>query len=101
MTQLDLIEGEARKEEGIGRVSGNNGLFLNRMRNKAIDISNLWGKVTTDDLRAYADHIEISPHHPNAWGAIFKGKNWKYIGRTKSAWPPNHARSISVWKWEG
>jgi hypothetical protein len=109
MTQLNLVEfasrlclreGEARKEEGISRVSGNSALFLSRMRHVAEDYSYNQGSVTTDDLRGYASTWGIVPHHSAAWGAIFKGKNWKCIGRQKSAWPPNHAREIRVWKWE-
>lgn len=99
MTQLDLLEGERRKKEGISRVAGNSAMFLNRMRNKAIDISDFWGKVSSDELRCYAKNFDIEPPHPNAWGAVFKGRNWKCIGRQKSAWPGNHARSIGVWKW--
>jgi hypothetical protein len=101
LTQLDLLEGERRREEGISRVAGNSAMFLARMRNKAIYISNLFGKVTSDDLRCYAKVWDIEPHHPNAWGAVFKGKNWKCIRRAKSWWPSNHARSIGIWKWEG
>ena len=108
MTQLNMVrfdsrlcirEGEARKEEGIGRVSGNSALFLNWMRHKATEFSVKCGSVTSDDLRVYGDAWGIYPHHPNAWGAVFKGRNWKCVGRMKSAWPSNHARSISVWKW--
>ncbi len=100
MTQLDLLEGTKRKEEGISRVSGNSAEFLTRMRNMAIYYSDTNGIVTSDDLREYASTWGLVPHHSNAWGAVFRGKNWKCIGRQKSAWPPNHARSISVWKWE-
>lgn len=99
MTQLDLLEGERRREDGIGRVSGNSAEFLNRMRYVAEDYSFNLGSVTSDDLREYAFTYGLEPHHPNAWGAVFKGKGWKCIGRVKSAWPANHAREIKIWKW--
>lgn len=101
MTQLDLLEGEKRREEGISRVSGNSALFLRHIRRVAEDYSRINGSVTSDALRKYAYDFLLVPHHPNAWGAVFRGKNWKCIGRVNSAWPPNHARSISVWKWDG
>ena len=92
MTSLQL------QLEGVRRVKVNGPVFNARMRAEALDFVARYGNVSTDDLRRYADRIGIEPHHPNAWGAIFRGKKWRRIGEKKSIWPSNHARRIGVYQ---
>lgn len=101
MTQLDLFIGEQRKNQGISLVESNAMGFIEAMRREAIRISSVIGSVTSDDLRLYADRHGFIPHHQNAWGAIFRGKAWRIVGRKKSEIPDNHAREIRIWRYEG
>lgn len=98
--QLSLLDGINRKDEGISRVEQNALGFVEIMRGYAIECSDNMGWVTSDELRVYADRHGIRPHHKNAWGAVFRGRNWKVIGRKQSEYPDNHAREIKIWKWE-
>lgn len=98
MTQLSLYRGESAKLQGIELVGLKGSAFVTLMRGVAAAICRERGSVTCDDLREYAAGNDISPHHPNAWGAIFRPPTWKCIGRRKSAFPSNHAREIRVWR---
>lgn len=100
MTQLtlkDAATAEALKEQGLDAVSVSADRFLKVMRAAAIRISDESGFVSSDNLRVLADAMGLVPHHPNAWGAIFRGLCWQMVGRQKSALPGNHAREIRVW----
>ena len=90
--------GEMLKREGIAKVSVNGAEFLAWARPLAKDIFAFDGEVTTDEIRYWADQNGIKPHHPNCWGAIFAGKEWKCVGRRRSTWPSNHGRSIAIWR---
>ena len=93
-------EGERRKQIGLDLVSIRSEDFLKKMREEAIKISRVRGSVTVDALRSYADNKGIEPHHPNAWGSVFRGSNWNRIAMRKSKTVSAHARMISVWKYE-
>ena len=93
--------GHKRKEAGLDSVEAHNPSFVEIMRNRAREIVAKTGRVTSDDLRRYARVNGIEPDHPNAWGAIFAGKDWVQIGRTKSTLTSNHAREIRIWALRG
>lgn len=101
MIQLSLTEGQRLQREGQETVAAKNKEFSYRMREAAKLHSALYGSVTTDDLRKIAVSAGMYPTHHNCWGSILKGKGWTVIGRQPSKLPGNHARSISIWKWEG
>ena len=88
------------RDRGLDSVEGNSMTFQDRMRAEAIRISNARGWVTSDDLREYADREGIEPHHPNAWGAVFRGKCWVTVGIANSTVPTNHARLIRRWAYK-
>jgi len=73
--------------------------WVEAMRDHARVISLMTGEVTADDVRQHAREMEWQPESPNAFGAVFRGRHWLCIGRTKSKHPGNHAREIRVWKW--
>jgi len=100
-TVLDLPAGEVEKASGLALVEMANQEFVDRMRAEAVRICDATGAVSTDDLRARAVALGIVPRHQNAWGAIFRGKAWRMVGRRKSAVPGNHAREIRVWSYAG
>lgn len=97
----DPEESQRLCDEGIRRVSVNNVDFLDMMRTEAKRISREQGVVSSDSLRQYGAAHNITPTHPNAWGAIFREKGWETLGFTKSVVPSCHARTIRLWKWRG
>lgn len=94
--------GEQLKLDGIAQVAANNSTWIDRMRDLAIgeSILSMDGTVTSDNLRYLADRLGDHPKHQNAWGAVFRGPNWKCVGRTKSTYRTNHAREIKIWLYE-
>ena len=95
-----MESGKELKQLGLDLVEEHNKTFVELMREHAIALSRRHGRVTSDDLRAAAARSGIEPDHKNAWGAIFRGKNWKPLGFENSKIPSNHARVIRVWRWE-
>ena len=88
---------ENQKQLGLDLVEENNANFVETMRSEARMIARRQGYVTTDDLRPRAKALNMTPKSPNAWGAIFRGKEWKPKGMKKSAWVTNHGRKITIW----
>jgi hypothetical protein len=93
------FDGDTLKQQGLDLVESHTTDFCSTMRRAAKACCMVRGHVTTDYLREYAACHDIEPHHPNAWGAIFRGKHWVPVGFTKSRLPSNHSRIIRVWKW--
>lgn len=95
------MSGDDLKHRGQEQVEGNSEGWVKKMREVAVKIVGIRGSVSSDDLRRYALKNGLQPHHPNAWGAIFRGTvegmKWVEIGRKKSAKKSNHGRKISVW----
>ena len=92
--------GEQLKLKGIDQVAENNSEWLDCMRTLAIAWAQDFGYVCADDLRPFTNTIPFQPNHPNAWGAVFRGRHWKMIGRRKSRYTSNHAREIKVWRYK-
>ncbi len=88
--------GEILKEKGQKQAIAHSNGFVIQMRHVAIRIAKERGSVTSDDLRAEAVKLGITPHHPNVWGSIFNGE-FEMTGRKKSEYKGNHAREIKVW----
>lgn len=97
--KFDFSLGENLRDKGKDLVENNNERWIDHMREYAAEYSLDHGQVTTDQLRDYADLIHWQPEHPNAWGAMFRGKQWRAIGRIKSKRTSNHARLITVWRY--
>lgn len=97
---FDFKAGKEAKTSGLDLVETNNQSFVDHMRLIAKEIVLIKGKVSCDDLRVYARDNDIVPAHPNAWGAIFRGKGWKQVGRKKSKLVSNHAREIRIWTFQ-
>lgn len=97
MTSQTTLEGESAKEEGKARVESHNQDFIESMRNLALYLAQTNGFVTTDQLHEWADSRGIAPRHPNAFGAIFRGPQWRSAGFVKSKRPSAHARMIREW----
>ena len=92
---MDKI-GQILKQQGMAQVENTNPGFVTLMRLVAICHYRTHGEVSADDLRRYASDRGIEPHHPNAWGSVFR-RGFKRVGFRPSTIPSNHARLISVW----
>lgn len=98
MTQLTL-SGALLKAHGLALVEDSNASFVATMRELAKGIALVKGEVCSDDLRQAADQAGLKPAHPNAWGCILRGKEWREVGRKHSVLASNHYRKISVFQW--
>jgi hypothetical protein len=65
------------KEQGIRQIAQNNQHFCKVARNVAASLIRRNGKVTSDDVRR---NCPLEPLHPNAWGAVFRDKQFKWTG---------------------
>jgi hypothetical protein len=90
-------KGEEEKLFGQWLVEINSGGFVSAMRALARHLASLKGRITIDDLRKWAKERDVYPHHPNAWGAVFK-TGFKAVGRVKSKLVSNHRRWVFVWE---
>ena len=97
MNQFNLELGERQKIYGMELVEFNNQGFVHSMRKMARKMIKQCGRITCDDLRVIANRYGIEPDHPNAWGAIFRTKDFVACGFEKSKLASNHARRIIVW----
>ncbi len=90
--------GLAMKEIGMDTIEGNDAEWLQFMRDMAIVISNARGMVSTDELRQHVESIG-QPKSDHSWGCIFRGPQWKEIGRKRSTVPSNRGREIRIWQY--
>lgn len=74
---LDPVGAEAAKAAGMEQVAKHSKQWREtalRAINvyKAANQGLLGSKVPQDDIRAYVEKVAGRPHHPNAWGPLFK-----------------------------
>lgn len=87
------------RDTGIARVTCANATFIETMRSVARMIARKQGTVTADDLREYvAEHPEIErPTSHNAYGAIFRCKDFRPVGYVVSRQPQGHGNRVMRW----
>ena len=90
--------GEILKIEGLDLVESHNESWIDAVRRHAAIISRQRGCVSAVELRLWADAVGWHPEHPNAWGAVFRGKEWTPVGYRKTEHAQGHAREIKVWR---
>lgn len=90
---------------GLAKIENSHAEWLTRARTYAKQWNRKHYKVDSDVLRR-AERLGFlpSPHHPNAWGAVFReGMTelgyWKTVGSKLSKLPSNHNRRIRIWIW--
>jgi hypothetical protein len=86
------------KERGLRTVEITNADFLKHARKEALRRAKLGYNVSTDDLRVWALELNVRPKSRNAWGAVFRGKEWQLVGTKPSSFVSNHGRRILVWQ---
>ena len=90
-------EGDQRRQDGLDRIETHHATWLDRIRAVARRIVAQRGNVSADDLRAWADRNGCQPGHPNAWGAVFRGREWVPVGYVRNGQPSAHARRVILW----
>ncbi len=96
---LNFTASQAAKKRGMSRSARNNAVFLVWARSIARMIAVTRGTVTTDDIRRVAVETGHPPATPQAWGSIFKDKEWEFTGnREPSKHIANHGRELKVWR---
>ena len=71
--------------------------FLAAARSLAEEIAEVQGFVTIDHVRWVAERRGIEPHHPNAWGGVFRSRRFRACGWMRSSRPAARRRWIQVW----
>ena len=98
MNQLlfNLEAATVRRDRGIKQVADNNIHFLEVARNVARRIAMRQGEVVSDDVRR---ECPLNPLHPNAYGAVFKGKEWQWTGRYRTSHlASRHGGQQRIWR---
>ena len=101
MTPLPLFDyavAVVERDSGLSSVAHHCETFLDAVRTEAHRLALERGQVTIDDLRAWANDNGLLPHHPNAWGAVFREPGWQCVGHAQSHLVTNHGREVKVWR---
>ena len=94
--QFDIERARALRDEGIAAVAENNESFLREARRLARLIAEITGTVTCDDVRGVC---MLDPHHHNAWGAVFKHKDFEWTGQYRqSKVVQGHGNMQRIWR---
>ena len=94
---FDAREGQRRKERVLDVMHVQSAAWQAEAKALAIRISGERGSVTADDVTAI---LGMPPEvHPNAVGALFKGKGWHRIGVTASKRRTSNGSVVGVWRW--
>jgi hypothetical protein len=98
----DLKSESTAKEQGIVQaVKGHTEVFI-VARKLAVQLAKANGTVNADLVQDDLAKLGYaSADLGNAAGALFRGKNWKYVRTQKSARKGNHLRDIKVWEYVG
>lgn len=90
------MKGRQLKLAGMERVERNNLLWVRTMRGYLRAMA-LAGPVTAEDAHELAQRLNWEPTHHNAYGALFRGREWRRIGYQQASRPSAHARVLSMW----
>ena len=88
------------KESGLDAVEEHNLSWVERMRLWAKIHADIHGFVSCDDIRIIAAREGDEPDHHNAYGSLFRPKEWRCVGRKPSTTASRHGAEIRVWKWQ-
>jgi hypothetical protein len=96
---FDLAEGKRLRDLALSQHEDMNPKWLDVARTTAFMIAKAYGTVNANEVRAVLEPAGIFPHHPNAWGSLFRGKMWERTGeRVPSKIKSSHASEIGVWR---
>ena len=77
-TIFDIDQARIKRDQGLQQVSDNNQRFVTVARETAKHIARRQGTVVMDDVRR---ECPFEPLHPNAWGSVFRGREWVFTGQ--------------------
>lgn len=80
--EMNLTQARELRDVGIRTVAENNAEFLEAARACAKLICEGKGTVTSDDVREGCTKL---PLHENAWGAVFKSKEFVFTGKYRQS----------------
>lgn len=99
---LNLAQGTQLKLQGMGLAELNRQELVLKARQVAVEIARARTdkKITVDAVFVELLKQNINANKlGNAWGSIFRGKQWRFTGDwKKSERASNHARMIRVWR---
>ena len=96
--QQSLFTGEALKEIALDGLEIKHGDFLGTARSVATCLIRKDGQASADGVRKIMDDLGMEAPSPAVWGALFKSKEFQFVGWVKSTRASNHARPIRSWK---
>jgi hypothetical protein len=99
MAQLSLEDPEVLKREGMERAARTSPDWLSWARREAVKISCKTGSVSAVDIRKLCHEHDLWPQSDNAWGSLFRGKQWEHVGWTQAKHAEGHARDVKAWKY--
>lgn len=100
MITFGAREAEQAKNDGIAQAAAARSRILARARSVARELSLARGETNADAVKAELElQGEDSTGLGNAAGAIFRGKNWKFVRYIKSVQVSRHANKIGVWQY--
>lgn len=101
MITLGAREAEQAKNDGIAQAAASRAGILFKAREIARRQSLAYGETNADAVVAEMEMRSIdSTQLGNAAGAIFRGKNWKFVRYIKSVRVSRHANKIGVWTYK-
>ncbi len=102
MSALPLFDGAAgtaAKTRGMDKAAENRGDILCAAKAIAQSIAECGVPVSADDVyESLVWHGYNAKSLGNAWGSVFRGKQWQWVGWVKSTRISNHARMIRTWR---
>lgn len=97
MNDPQLALALSERDMGIARVSVNNQAFLESARGIARMLCRQKGETNADEVRAECERMGISPNNPNAYGAVFRSREFIAVGDYISRQKQGHGNKCYRW----
>lgn len=95
---MSLRDGREARDKGIASVSSHNEDWSYRARQAMRRACHQRLTVSAVDLQRWAKNNDDWPEHMNAFGAVFRGKEWVWTGDlVQCRHKKGHARTVKVW----
>ncbi len=99
MVTLGVKQAEQLKESGIAQAAAHRARILAFARDTARRLAAQRGTTNADDVSIALEQEGVdSTELGNAAGAIFRGKEWKFVGFMKSVRTSRHRNQIRIWQ---
>lgn len=89
--------GSARRDRGVAKVTAHNRDWVERAKLAAVKLGREPAGVITADMVRHAMGADL-PKHPNAFGAVFRDRRFRWSGSViKSIEPSRHRGIQRIW----